>query len=257
VIANLIRKLHPVYRLRQYAAGRAVLRQLDGEVWLHPEGIGFPVRGRRIQHSGLSRGYERGVVEVIRQALRDGEIESFWDVGANIGFYSWLVKTLRPTVQVQAFEPDPNNVALMRATISGARLEGIALHEIALGDRIGVTQFTFDDVSGLAGCVTESDQYSLARTTYGSAREAEVTISTIDEIRSQQNRRISLMKIDVEGHEAAVIQGALKTLAADHPTVVIECLSETLPIVTELLTGVGYSIEWIEDLNHLARPSLH
>ncbi len=50
---------------------------------------------------------------------------------------------------------------------------------------------------------------------------------------------------------------ALKTLAADHPTVVIECLSETLPIVTELLTGVGYSIEWIEDLNHLARPSLH
>jgi len=174
--STLLRRLHPVYRLRQYALGRTLLRQLDGEVWLRPDSIAFPIRGRRIQHSAMWHGYEPNVRTALGRIVRDRELESFWDIGANNGFYSWLLKTMQPAVQVESFEPDPRNAALMRATMHHTHIEGITLNEMALGDRCGVAQFTFDDVSGMAGCVTESDQYSLVRTTYGGARTADVPI---------------------------------------------------------------------------------
>src|ERR1700730_2549747 len=103
MIAAAIRKLHPLFRLRQHAVGRAFLRQFDSEVWLHPDRIGFPIRGRRFQHSVMSRGYGPEQVKLFAELLSH-DTESFWDVGANIGFYSWLSQSLQPSVPVEAFE---------------------------------------------------------------------------------------------------------------------------------------------------------
>ena len=186
--------------------------------------------------------------------LLSHDTESFWDVGANIGFYSWLSQSLQPSVPVEAFEPDTRNAALMRMTMDRARIEGVTLHPIALGDQMGTAQFAFDDVSGLTGSVTTPDGIRLANMLYGCTRTADVAISTIDEIRSQRSRRVTLMKIDVEGHEAAVIRGGLQTLASDRPVILMECWSETYPAVAKLLASVNYSITEIFFVHFLARP---
>lgn len=216
-----------------------------------PDEIAFPMRARRIQHSGMRHHYEPLIVEQFRDILRN-PLSSFWDIGANVGYYSWLVKSLRPEVAIEAFEPDPANAGLIRATMTRTRIEGVTLNTMALGDTVGQASFTFDDVSGLAGCVSESDRYSLAKTTYGCTRKGEVAVSTVDEMRK---RPVSFMKIDVEGHEAAVVRGALATLAQDKPVVIIECLTETYPDVSQLFQRVGYSMEHTDGVHFLAHAS--
>jgi FkbM family methyltransferase len=245
-------RFHPVYQLRQHAAGRFLLRQLEGETWMRPKRLAFPIRGRRIQHFRMARNYEPAIGEVFTRILRERDIKCFWDVGANIGFYSFLVKTAQPHTQVEAFEPDAQNAALMRNTIEHNGIRGIVVNELALSDSVGVAQFSFDDVSGLTGCVSESDRYSLAHTRYGCTRHDSVRTSTVDAIRSLRDHPVSLLKIDVEGHEVRVVEGALQTLADDKPAVVVECLTETYLEVARLFGSVGYTISSIDGFHYLA-----
>lgn len=254
---NPIRALHPVYRMRQHAVGRFILRQFDLEVCLRCKRLAFPIYGRRIQHFRMVRDYEPTVGAAFVNIMREHEIRSFWDVGANIGFYSFLVKTKCPKAIVEAFEPDPRNSGLMRRTIERSRIEGVTVHDLALGDSVDTTEFSFDDVSGLAGCVSKSDEHCLARTRYGCTRKATVETSTIDAIRSLSECPVSLVKVDVEGHEACVVKGALQTIASDKPVVLIECLTETYPEVERLFRCVAYSMKRIDGFNFLATSSGH
>ena len=52
--------------------------------------------------------------------------------------------------------------------------------------------------------------------------------------------RVSLVKIDVEGHELAVVRGMAQLLRRDHPALIIETSSDE---VIGLVTGLGYDAE--------------
>jgi len=225
---------------------------LDGEVWLEIDEIGFPIRGRRIQHFTMSRSYEPEVVKTLKSILSERAVESFWDIGANIGFYSWLLKSLSPSTSVEAFEADPRNAELFRKTLLRNSNAGVSLMELAISDHTGDTNFVVDNISGFTGSVASSACYSLAATTYGGGKEMIVVkCASIDELRKTRSK-ISLIKIDVEGHEEAVVRGALNTFVRDRPHVIIECITETFDSVQRMLKEAGYVIRQIEGFNYLA-----
>jgi FkbM family methyltransferase len=197
--------------------------------------------------------YEPLIEGTFADFFRDHEAISFWDIGANIGFYSFLAKSLCPDVYVEAFQPDPRNVSLARTTIGKAGLEAIKIHEFALGDEIGTARFTFDDVSGFTGSL--SGRYSLAQTSYGGGRSESVQVSTIDTVRSESSRKISLIKIDVEGHEVKVLRGGLETLEVDRPVIVFECVKDNYADATALLRHIGYQVRVVDDNHLLATPA--
>jgi FkbM family methyltransferase len=130
-----------------------------------------------------------------RRHLRSGDV--FVDVGANVGVYSILAAELG--CQVIAFEPDATNLRALRENI---RLNGyedrITVVPMAAADQPGVVAFTAGD-GPLARIAPP-----------GTPGTGEVVATTID---SEIAIGIGGMKIDVEGGELAVLQGATALLS--------------------------------------------
>ncbi len=145
------------------------------------------------------------------------------DVGANRGIYTyWMGKR---AVRVDAFEPQP---ALARY-IRDARLRNVHVHETALSDRAGTGQLLVPADDGLARIASSevSDAISvIAESKFGVKTRLEVAVRTLDSFHLQD---VGFLKIDVEGHELAVLQGAHETITASRPVVFVEAETRHAP----------------------------
>ena len=78
-----------------------------------------------------------------------------------------------------------------------------------------------------------------------------ISIDTLEEIKSS---KIDLIKIDIEGNELAALQGAIKTIEKDKPTIIVELLRKWMkPFghqpqeVVEILNKLGYECWALSD----------
>lgn len=126
------------------------------------------------------------------------------DVGANIGYCTMMFSSLvGERGRVWSIEPDPVNLLELEATVAENRLAGqVTVLPVAAGAKEGTVKFE----PGLNSCVTPEGR-------------SEVTVRSLD---SLQLERMDLVKIDVEGYEGAVLEGALGTLARCQPTIFLE-----------------------------------
>ena len=125
------------------------------------------------------------------------------DVGANYGYFSLLWLGRRPGNQVIAFEASPRNHAPLRANIARNNCESrVQLHELALGTAAGTAQFSLGDEgqTGWGGIVKG-----------GGAAEVTVQVNTLDQMIGP-SVTVDLLKIDVEGADSWVLQGARRLL---------------------------------------------
>ena len=85
--------------------------------------------------------YEFEKQRLISSMVKTGTV--FYDVGANVGFYSLLAAGLvGPQGQVFAFEPLPRNVAYLRRHLALNRASNVEILELALGEQTGIASFT-------------------------------------------------------------------------------------------------------------------
>lgn len=136
---------------------------------------------------------------------------NFVDVGANIG--SWSIRAAKLFRQVFVFEPDKNVSALLRATMPG----NVVVHAVALSDHSGVAQLSVPLLDGKE-VATRASLQSDANPGFSEVRR-EVSTATLD---SYRLHGISVIKIDVEGHEAFVLDGAKETIARERPVLIVE-----------------------------------
>jgi len=138
------------------------------------------------------------------------------DVGANRGVYAyWMAK--RATV-VDAFEPQPDLAGYIRS----ARLRNVRVHEMALSDQAGIARLLVPSDDGLARLASPEvadEAQVMAETELGATTELSVQIQTLDSFGLPD---VGFLKIDVEGHELAVLHGAYETIATNRPIVFIE-----------------------------------
>jgi len=256
-------RLHPLNRLRQHAAGRALLNSIDVAVWKKLPGVEWKVRVRLVRHASafiLAGGVEPGIYALFRALSGQMDLTEFWDVGANIGYYGWLLKSTVPELAVRMFEPEPENVELLRATMLRAGLLGVTLREVAVSDCGGFKTFIRDAVSGSTGGVEEPGTTYSERQWGLSGSKIAVTSVTLDAERDIANPP-DLIKIDVEGHEEAVIRGACDLIRTCQPIIVVECFhggSEICGFLSALGYWIGDADRLVEDLtdttNFLAVP---
>lgn len=139
------------------------------------------------------------------------------DVGANRGVYTcWMAK--RAAV-VDAFEPQPDLARYIRS----ARLNNVRVHEIALSDQAGTARLLVPSDDALAR-LASSDAADVpdavqAQPELGTTKELPVKTLTLDSFGLLD---VGFLKIDVEGHELAVLRGADETIATNRPIVFIE-----------------------------------
>jgi FkbM family methyltransferase len=130
------------------------------------------------------------------------------DVGANHGIYSYALARLgRP---VEAFEPQPWCASTLRAW-AGDRVH---VHEIGLSDVEGAFDLHLPVVGGV-----RSTGYATFGELDGPVETISVPVKTLDDFAFEG---VTFIKIDVEGHEGAVLRGAAATIEAARPTVLVE-----------------------------------
>lgn len=139
------------------------------------------------------------------------------DIGANYGGYIFFMR--RSAKRVIAFEPIPEFALLLRRKFPA----NVTVETIALSDRAGLTQLYMPIVDGemVAGCSTLSTE---ALANYLAHRKIEVRTDRLDSVYAGM---AGFIKIDVEGHEQAVLEGAAETIDRCRPHLLIE-LDESL-----------------------------
>ena len=134
------------------------------------------------------------------------------DVGANDGSYVHYLR--RHARQVIAFEPMPTLARALRRKFA----RGVVVESLALSDKTGTVSLCMPVVDGVVvtGCSTVSAKASAA---YPAHRAIEVPMDRLDNVYGDQ---VGFIKIDVEGHEQAVLDGAVETVRRCQPRMLVE-----------------------------------
>jgi FkbM family methyltransferase len=174
-----------------------------------------------------------------------------YDIGANFGYFTLLLTTHpRFRGHIHAFEIKPATFADLARCVGGAALgDTVTPHPFGLSDRDGTVWISAERHSLLTRVLGADDASGAAES---------VAVRRLDALGLPPP---DLIKIDVEGHEAAVFRGALATLRAAAPFIVFEnwfdrATAKPMVEPLELLAGEGYrfcSLR-IVDENFLSEP---
>jgi FkbM family methyltransferase len=155
----------------------------------------------------------------------------FLDVGANIGWYSYYFSD--KFKHIDAFEP----IAETAHFIKAFRSRNIYLHIEALSSKKGFQEINIPHLQGYV----LSGHVSLEKHDLPIIEKRIVNLNTID---SYNYNDIDLIKIDVEGHEYSVIEGALSTIKRCKPLLLVEIeqrhINRPIEDVFQLIVGLNY-----------------
>jgi len=233
-------RFHPLYHARQVPVIRTMLAGADKAVWTRLEGIEWPVRVRVVRHASYlvrSTAPERKIAALACALVDVLPIARFCDVGANFGYYAWLLKSRSPDLAVDLVEPEPENLELIDATLARTALSDVVVHPVAASYLSGRAVFQRDLVSGATGSLEPASD-SFAGRHWRSSASTEVATSTLDDLLSD---KVDLLKIDVEGHEERALSGARALLARDSPVVLFECY-HGIHAAPAVLRRLGYEL---------------
>jgi len=199
-----------------------------------------------------SNWYARGSIELPVQEALVGNLAPggvLYDIGANAGFFSLLgARTVGESGRVYAFEPVPANAGAILRNAALNRFGMIEVIEAAVAAEPGRAELVLDEHPGGAALAS-------AGSVVTPAGRIEVELVSIDAlVESGAIRPPTLVKIDVEGAEDAVLDGLVRTVEAHRPAIIIELddatpdkLEPKLAHARARLESMGYAVEPIAD----------
>jgi FkbM family methyltransferase len=160
--------------------------------------------------------YEPEAMQSIRRLVNVGDC--CIDVGANLGYYTIsLANWVGPRGLVVAFEPFPGNFAILEKNVHLNHLHNVTLEPSALSNCSGSVQLIygvedqFSPTPSVGGYAVEGDRVSV-----------NVPSCRLDDYAAGLGKAPNFIKIDVEGAELAVLEGARRTLAVVMPILLVE-----------------------------------
>lgn len=162
--------------------------------------------------------FDPEVRSLLPRLIRRGR--SALDIGANIGIHAVVMAAASISGQVLAIEPVPANVERLRANIRLNGLKNITVIEAAASERSGIIEIHVP----ASGSAIQPYGSAVRNTEFlSSSRPIQVRTSPVDELVAEYRiLGLDLIKIDVEGFEAAVLRGAWSTLEHQHPILIVE-----------------------------------
>lgn len=160
---------------------------------------------------------------VLRALLRNGD--TMIDIGAHIGWFALnAAQRIGNTGKVVAFEPNPHCLKSLRQNVHLNDFLNIAVEACAVSDTNGTSTFWIGD--DMAGSLVASNTQRL---TNESIRGLKVRLQTLDSCsKTHDMRRLTVIKIDVEGAELRVLKGAHRLLKRLKPHLIIEIQEDSL-----------------------------
>ena len=162
------------------------------------------------------------------------------DVGANTGLFALVAKLANPAAEVIGFEPLPQ---FSRTFVENCRLNGVTVRvePLAVSNFVGQARFYVpEEYRGNPYSSSLSlDHYRAHQTS--EPKRLEVAVTTVDAFLARSGLPPpDLVKIDAEGQDAEVLEGMAGTLAAAHPSLIVEVRPAAAGRIARLLDPHGY-----------------
>jgi FkbM family methyltransferase len=192
---------------------------------------------------------EPEMLDYIDTQMRGGDI--LFDIGANIGIYTIYAARRHLQAHVVAFEPEYANLHLLRDNIVENALQGrVDVYPIALSNRSGISQLHIQDFTPGAALHTESrDAIGVTRTQHPVVWSEGTCTFTVDAFCDESGLQPNCLKIDVDGTEQKVLEGAVRTLSSPRlHSIIIELPDEghARDVCERLMCAAGLRREWWE-----------
>jgi FkbM family methyltransferase len=193
--------------------------------------------------------FEPNEFAFLGELLRPGM--TFVDVGANDGVYTlFAARRVSPGGRVVAFEPSGREYDRLVANISLNRLDNVEALRAAVSDRdgegtIAVAGYGHEGLNTLGHAVANEQVETIGH--------ERVELVRLDSVLSARLSRLDVLKIDAEGAELQVLEGAQETLERFRPVMQLEVQEAALArqgasrdSLVELVTRAGYEF-WVFD----------
>lgn len=228
-----------------------------GDVTVRHHYTGDPVRLHAFHHKGYwyhGANRERDAMNTFRQITPRGG--TVIEVGGHIGYIAlYFAKLVGPEGQLHVFEPGPNNLPYIRRNVGDH--DNITLCEMGVGAEPGELTLYVDDLTGQNNSFIQDFEILAinkqnAHVT-ASAQGVTTPVVTLDGYTGERDLVPDLIKIDVEGFEFPVLQGARETLREHKPMLMVEFQREQQAIF-DYLDELGYLIYDPETWRRIDRP---
>ena len=200
------------YEIRGWAYWAKCLNPFRNTISIH--NLPLELRLCAYKRDAVGRGlyrrkiHEPGLTNLLLARYADSASKNFIDVGANIGYFTCLMgKLAGPSGSVLAMEPEPQNFALLQQNIKLNHLTNVMVYPCALGASEG---------SAMLGLYKAANRGRHSLVDTQAKPQIEVPVTTLDELVRNAGLNIkswSLLKIDVEGYEGFVLDGAKESLS--------------------------------------------
>jgi len=195
-----------------------------------------PLRGKRWISGSATHGcwlgsYEYDKQQIIAREVWPGSV--FYDIGANVGFYSLLSSLLVGYGKVFAFEPAPRNLPYLRRHLELNHAGNVQVLPLAISNTMGQAHFQIE-ASGLMGHLAEG----------GSTTVATATLDSL--VESGRIAPPNFIKMDIEGAELLALQGSSQVFQRFHPVLFLATHGADVETeCRELLRKWGYDLKEI------------
>ena len=139
-----------------------------------------------------------------------------FDCGSNFGFYSLYLASLNENNQAIAFEASPKTYQELNKNIEENEFKNIQCHNLALTNNDNQTLTFFESSNDWESSLIESNFNDKTKTTISSAK-----LDSFEDRIEKKNQHI-VIKLDVEGYEMQVLDGAKKIIEKHSPIIILE-----------------------------------
>lgn len=172
--------------------------------------------------------------KMLSKLIKPGDL--VLDIGANVGHYTKRFSELvGPQGRVIAFEPVPTTFSILSANVQLFAYPNTTLLNAAVSNKLDVVGISMPKFS------TGLTNYYQAHISNRADSALTVLTMSIDSLCIDQ--RIALVKIDTEGHEAFVLDGMRKSIAASYPVLIVETSSSK---VIADIAAMGYDAKKLQ-----------
>lgn len=203
---------------------------------------------------------ERYELKVYRDLLKEGMVVV--DIGANVGLYTFEAsKFVGDSGRVVAFEPDPYNFEALSLRLKKSGKKNITLVNKALSNASGITKLFIDPFS------PGNHSFSADNLYFGNDFVEVSTVKLDDYLIESGIKKVDVVKIDVQGAEGLVFEGAIDTLKKNDLKILMEFwphgMAQVTPNVRKVmqeLEDIGYTFivldKKVKDLQVLTTEEL-
>lgn len=165
--------------------------------------------------------------------------------GAFFGdFLPAISRVLAPSAKLWAFEPNSENFQTAQITCRLNELRNVELQPCGLSDRSDYREMRIGQGQTWFG----GGSHILSREATSEEHTERIAVEPIDGV-VPPDRHISVLQLDVEGHEVFALAGAHHTIRRSHPLIILETLPEKW--VQANLAPLGYQLVGRCDSNHI------